>query len=165
MDPDLSAIEAGVAGALGVDTRRLEAMPEPGYAFDARRGQYSSVEVMKMFAGAAPPGEGKVIGITERDLFIPMLTFVFGQAQLGGRFAVVSLARLRQEFYGMPADPELFLGRATKEVVHELGHTLGLAHCAEKTCAMSLSTDIRQVDGKTAAYCGACASVARPVLR
>jgi archaemetzincin len=164
VDPDLSAIEAGIAGTLAVETKRLEALPEPGYAFDARRGQYSSVEVMKTFAGAAPPGNGKVIGITERDLFIPMLTFVFGQAQLGGRFAVVSLARLRQEFYGMPADRDVFLGRAMKEVVHELGHTLGLAHCSEKTCAMSLSTDIRQVDGKLAAYCGDCARLARPAL-
>lgn len=160
MDRDLSAIEEGAARALGVETRRLDPLPDPLYAYDARRAQYSSVEVMRAFAAAAPAGDSKVIGITERDLFIPMLTFVFGQAQLGGRFAVVSLARLRQEFYGMPPDRDVFLGRAMKEVAHELGHTFGLAHCPDKTCAMSLSTDIRQVDGKRAAYCATCASVA-----
>lgn len=161
MEEDLSAIQNGAARALRAETERLGGLPDPAYAFDAKRRQYSSVEVIKALVSAAPPGESKIIGITERDLFIPMLTFVFGQAQLGGRFAVVSLARLRQEFYGLPADRAVFLGRALTEVVHELGHTFGLAHCPDRTCAMSLSTDIRQVDAKRAAYCGDCESLVR----
>jgi archaemetzincin len=157
LDGDLCAIADGLAKLFKVEVKRLPPLPDPEYAFDPRRKQYGSVEVMRAFAAEAPGGDSKVIGITERDLFIPMLTFVFGQAQLGGRLALVSLARLRQEFYGLPPDPGVFTGRALKEVAHELGHTLGLSHCADKLCAMSLSTDIRQVDGKRAAYCQACA--------
>ena len=161
MEEEISAIEMGAARFLDAEIRRLEPLPEPGHAFDARRGQYSSVEVMRSFVASIPPGDGKVIGICDRDLFIPMLTFVFGQAQLGGRSAVVSLARLRQEFYGLPPDESVLIGRAVKEVVHELGHTYGLVHCPDRLCSMSVSTDVRQVDAKRAELCVSCAAVLR----
>ena len=88
-----------------------------------------------------------------------MLTFIFGQAQLGGRLALVSLARLRQEFYGLPSDRELLRERALKESLHELGHTFGLLHCREAACTMSLATGIRQLDAKGGGYCAGCAAL------
>jgi archaemetzincin len=163
MEEDISAIEMGTARLLNVEIRRLEPLPEPANAVDPRRRQYSSVEVMRAFAASAPAGDSKVVGIVERDLFIPMLTFVFGQAQLGGRLALVSLARLRQEFYGLPPDHTVLVGRAIKEVAHELGHTFGLVHCPDRLCSMSVSTDIRQVDGKRADFCRSCAAVVREI--
>jgi archaemetzincin len=103
------------------------------------------------------PGDaGKLLAVTERDLFVPVLTFVFGQAQLGGRAAVVSLARLRQEFYGLEPNRECFLERAAKEALHETGHLFGLVHCADRSCAMSLATNVRQIDTKQAAFCAPC---------
>ena len=78
--------------------------------------------------------------------------------------AVVSLARLRQEFYRLPADREIFLERAVKEALHESGHMFGLVHCADRTCAMSLSTGVRQIDGKSASFCGPCAARARKAV-
>lgn len=161
MENDLSRIQELARRTLGFELQLLDPLPDPEYAFDARRRQYSSIEVMRVFAGVAPAGDTKVVGITECDLFIPVLTFVFGQAQLGGRFAMVSLARLRQEFYGLPADRDVLCDRAVKEVAHELGHTFGLAHCPSLDCAMSLSTDIGQVDAKRAGYCDSCASALR----
>jgi archaemetzincin len=77
---------------------------------------------------------------------------------LGGRVAVVSLARLRQEFHGLPGNPHVLVQRALKEALHETGHTFGLVHCADGGCAMSLSTNIRQIDLKRAAFCAACAA-------
>ena len=125
-------------------------------AWDSRRLQYQSVLFMRTLASLPAGPAVRVLGITECDLFIPALTFVFGQAQLDGVLALVSVARLRQNFYGLPEDPELFRVRTRKEVAHELGHTLGLIHCPDRGCAMSLSTTIYQVDAKQDRFCGAC---------
>jgi archaemetzincin len=136
--------------------RRLPALAIPEGSFDAVRQQYQSVEVMKTVAQTAPRDTGRLLGVTELDLAIPMLTFLFGQAQLEGRVAVVSLCRLRQEFYGLPANDGLLRERAIKEMLHELGHTFGLTHCSEPQCAMSLATHIDLVDAKRERYCDRC---------
>ena len=117
--------------------------------------------VLEMLARMCPADALKLLAVTGRDLFIPVLTFVFGQAQLGGRVAVVSLARLRQEFYGLAPNREILLERAVKEALHETGHTFGLVHCADRSCAMSLATNVRQIDVKQAAFCASCAAQLR----
>jgi len=127
------------------------------FAFDAARGQYGSIPVLARLGRQCPRDALKLVALTGRDLFIPVLTFVYGHAQLGGRVAVVSLARLGQEFYGLPPDREIFLERAAKEALHETGHMFGLVHCTDRTCVMSLSTNIRQIDLKRAALCAECA--------
>jgi archaemetzincin len=129
---------------------------EPEGTFVPKREQHDSAATLKSVLAAAPPACGRVLGVTRKDLCTPVLSFVFGQAQLGGLGAVVSLARLRQEFYGMRPDPSLFLERACKEGVHEIGHTFGLTHCAKRECAMSLSTGIREVDFKSMGLCASC---------
>lgn len=128
------------------------------FAYDAGRKQYGSILVLEMLARGAPEDAHKLLAVTEHDLFIPVLTFVFGHAQLGGRVGVVSLARLRQEFYGLPANRDALLGRSVKEALHETGHMYGLVHCADRTCAMSLATNVRQIDMKRAAFCERCAA-------
>ena len=100
--------------------------------------------------------DARVLGVTEADMFIPVLTFVFGEAQLGGRAAVVSTYRLRNEVYGLQPDPRLLEERLLKEAMHELGHTFGLLHCHHTECVMQASTYAESVDLKPAAYCGSC---------
>ncbi len=151
----LQAVTARVETEFGGPVRSME-LGSIEFAYDAERKQYGSIPVLDMLLRQCPADASKLLAITESDLFIPVLTFVFGQAQLGGRVAVVSLARLRQEFYGMPPDREIFLGRAYKEVLHETGHLFGLVHCAERSCAMSLATTVRQIDMKDDAFCAAC---------
>lgn len=136
--------------------RRLPGLELPEGSYDARRAQYQSVEIMKAVARSRPNDAVRILGVTEVDLTIPMLTFVFGQAQLDGPVAVVSLCRLRQEFYGLPGEDGLLRERVVKEVLHELGHTFGLTHCANSTCAMSLATHINLVDKKEERYCADC---------
>jgi archaemetzincin len=131
-------------------------LPVPPDALDVRRQQHSSVAFMLAMARESTSDADRVIGITEYDLFIPMLTFVFGQAQLRGRLALVSMARLRQEFYGAAPDPELLRLRMLKEVGHELGHSVGLIHCADRECLMSLATSIQDVDRKGLDFCRSC---------
>jgi archaemetzincin len=152
---DHRMVSERVAAEFGVPVREME-MPAVDYAFDADRGQYGSIAVLETLLRLCPGDAGKLLAVTDRDLFVPVLTFVFGQAQLGGRTAVVSLARLRQEFYGLPPNREVLVGRAAKEALHETGHMFGLVHCAERSCAMSLATNIRQIDSKQAGFCAPC---------
>jgi archaemetzincin len=154
----LDEVEACIDVRLGSRTRRNPDVLDPLAALDGKRLQYSSFTLMRSLS-ALPrdPSVERVLGITECDLFIPALTFVFGQAQLGGPIALVSACRLRQEFYGMPDDDAVFRQRLRKEVVHELGHTSGLVHCKDFSCAMHLSTNIMQVDTKEDRFCAACA--------
>ena len=153
----LFAIESSLQQTFGFETCRMNALDEPRYAFDAGRRQFSSAQILKELV-RHNPGNSKILGITEVDLFIPTLSFVFGQAQLDGCAAIISLARLRQEFYRLPANPGLMMSRARKESIHELGHTLGLTHCPEPGCPMSISTGIRQVDMKGEVFCNTCAA-------
>ena len=152
----LEWIENAAAEWFPLPLRRLPPLSLPEAAYDRKRGQYQSVEIMKMLAQSAPPDATRVLGVTDVDLSIPMLTFLFGQANLDGPIAVVSLCRLHQEFYGLPENENLLRERAVKEVLHELGHTFGLAHCPDPKCAMSLATHIELVDGKEAQYCARC---------
>lgn len=145
-----------LAEHLALPVERLPALDEPPEAYEPRRNQYSSVVLMRALARLAGGGPGKVVGLTRRDLSIPMLTFLFGQSQLNGPVAVVSTARLDQAFYSLPENVPLLLERLRKEIIHETGHTFGLIHCPDPTCAMSLSTSIQQVDLKRDAYCSGC---------
>jgi archaemetzincin len=156
----LRVVEDCLFDTFGVPVRKIE-LPETDFAFDAKRRQYASTALLEMLARLRPRDARKLIGITEGDLYIPVLTFVFGHAQLGGRTALVSLARLRQEFYGLEPNREIFLERVRKEALHEAGHLFGLVHCTDPDCAMSLSTGVQQIDRKRAAYCASCAALLR----
>ena len=107
---------------------------------------------MKTLAGLPE----RTLGVTAVDLFVPVLSFVFGEAQLGGKAALVSICRLQQEFYGLPPDDEMLTGRLLKEAVHELGHTYGLRHCDDWQCAMSSSHAVEKIDAKTPELCTRC---------
>jgi archaemetzincin len=156
-DKALQWIEAATAEWFPLPIRRLPPVAIPEGAYDVRRDQYQSVEIMKMLAKLAPSGDrSRILGVTDVDLAIPMLSFLFGQAQFEGPVAVISLCRLHQEFYGLPMQENLLRERTVKEALHELGHTFGLVHCAEATCAMSLATHIELVDTKAEQYCARC---------
>ncbi len=149
-------IETALRESFGCGSTRLAPIPEPANALDVQRGQHSSVLILQELVRRYPAGAERLLGLTEFDLFIPMLSFVFGQAQLGGKVALVSLARLRQEFYGLTPDADVLRSRVGKEVVHEVGHTFGLVHCLDATCPMALSTTISHIDRKGSKPCAAC---------
>jgi archaemetzincin len=134
----------------------LPALFGPEVAFHAERQQYHSSEMLAHMQQARNWKCWRLLGVTPVDLYIPILTFVFGEAQLGGRLALVSTHRLRQEFYGLPPDPELLGQRLFKEAVHELGHTLELTHCRDYSCVMSASHVVEWIDIKDSTLCEAC---------
>ena len=131
------------------------------FAYDSLRGQCHSTAILKRLRKLPTAESWRVLGVTDADLFIPILTFVFGEAQLGpadATVAVASMYRLRQEFYGMPPDPETLSARLLKESLHELGHTFGLRHCSDYRCVMSSSPAVENIDLKLAQFCPSCAS-------
>lgn len=129
---------------------------DPEFAFHGERQQYHSSEMLQRMQGLVETDSWRVLGVTAVDLYIPILTFVFGEAQVGGPCAVVSTHRLRQEFYGLPEDRDLLFDRLLKEAVHEIGHTLDLMHCDDYSCAMAPSHAVEWIDLKESALCSSC---------
>ena len=125
-----------------------------GPAYDPERKQYLSSQLVAAL-GKAERGE-RIVGVADVDLYVPRLNFVFGEADMVSGTAIVSLCRLRQEYYGLAPDDNLFLDRATKEIVHELGHTFGLGHCPDNKCVMHFSNSLADTDLKRAHFCNMC---------
>jgi archaemetzincin len=132
------------------------AVLDPEFAFHGERQQYHSSEILARMQGCVTADCWRVLGVTGVDLYIPILTFVFGEAQMGGPCALLSLHRLRQEFYGLPEDYALLGERTLKEAVHELGHTLNLTHCDDYQCAMAPSHAVEWIDLKESSLCQPC---------
>ncbi len=133
------------------------------FARDAKRNQYHSSAILQAMLRFTEPG-ARLLAVTSLDLYVPVLTFVFGEAQLTGSCGVVSLHRLREEFYGLPARPELMRERLVKEAVHELGHTFGLRHCDDWRCVMTSSHGVERLDVKGAQFCVLCDRVVAGTL-
>lgn len=154
-----------VAGDIGDAFHRpVEFLPgqeTPPSAHDPSRGQFNSTTILQMLLTLIPGENDQIIGFTSMDLFIPIFTFVFGEAQLNGPAAVVSGARLQNEFYGLPPNAAIFHERLLKECIHELGHTVGLRHCLSDECVMRRSTYVENIDLKSAEFCPACLSYIR----
>jgi archaemetzincin len=123
-------------------------------AYNPEREQYLSSKLLVSLKKSER--EERVVGIADVDLYVPRLNFVFGEADIVSGTAIVSLYRLRQEYYGLAPDDALFLERATKEIVHELGHTFGLGHCPNNICVMHFSNSLADTDLKDAHFCTKC---------
>ena len=126
-------------------------------AYNSKRKQYLSTTILSAIS-ASEEGE-RALGIVDVDLYVPSLNFVFGEADMGSGVAIISLFRLSQERYALPPNRELFLERAVKEAIHELGHTYGLGHCTNEKCIMYFSNSLMDTDRKQAAFCNKCRQI------
>ncbi|HET7440388.1 MAG TPA: archaemetzincin family Zn-dependent metalloprotease [Terriglobales bacterium] len=147
-----------LADTFGVPCAVLPFRLNPEFAFHSERQQYHSTELLQQMQNHLNAESWRVLGVTGVDLYIPILTFVFGEAQMGGPCAVVSVNRLTQEFYGLPGDADLLRERLLKEAVHEIGHTLQLTHCDDYRCAMAPSHAVEWIDLKESTLCPGCHS-------
>ncbi len=152
----LEALRAPLARHFRRPCQVADAQLEPAFALHPEREQYHSTELITRLESFRRPDTWRLVGVAAVDLYIPILTFVFGEAQMQGSCAVISSFRLRQEFYGLPADAALTHERLLKEAVHEVGHTLRLTHCASYECAMSASHSVELIDLKSAQFCAGC---------
>ena len=124
--------------------------------YDPSRRQYDGNKLIKEIDSIYGIDDQKTLGLFNVDLFIPILTYIFGQAFLGGRTGIASIYRLGNESYGIQSDPHVLVERFRKEVIHELGHTFGLIHCRNINCVMRSSTYVEDIDQKDSKLCNSC---------
>lgn len=152
----LAPLAAKLAQVFGLPTTLHLPSFDPELAFDSSRGQYNSRILLAQLLHDKPQGATRILGVTAVDLFIPVLTYVFGEAQLDGPAAVVSAYRLDSQIYGLPPNRSLLFERLSKEAIHELGHTYHLIHCRRHPCVMISSTYVEDIDQKSDRFCAVC---------
>jgi archaemetzincin len=152
-DDILSAIARAIKLIYKIDVRVSTPKEIPKEAYNPLRQQYLAVKVIEFLSKNF---EENILAVTDKDLYAKDLSFVFGQAQFGGRIAIISIFRLDPMFYKKPFDQKLLIDRAVKEAIHEIGHTLKLDHCPNSKCVMNFSNTIFDVDKKGKNLCNMC---------
>ena len=136
-------------------TRIETLLADVSFAYDSSRDQYHSTAILDRLAGLIPPNSLKILAVVQVDLFIPILTHVYGEAQLGGKASVISTLRLGEGISEMRID-DTFGDRVAKEAIHELGHTFNLRHCKDENCIMHYCRNEHDVDRKSDQLCRYC---------
>ena len=139
----------------GCRTAIIPLLKDLDFALDDERRQYHSTPILEMLAGKVPSNALKVLGIARVDLFIPILTYVYGEAQLGGKACIISTYRLKEGLRAL-SSTSVYHGRVVKEALHELGHTFNLRHCRDQSCLMHYCRSTRDVDLKSDQLCRYC---------
>ena len=146
-------LNLGLSKTFGLPCRSGRSLPHPSFALDAQRQQYLADAAL----GRVDPGESAcALAVADLDLYVVRLHFVFGLAEPVNRRAIIALPRLRQTYYRLPDDKELFRQRVLKEAVHELGHVFGLGHCDDRRCVMAFSNSLADTDFKSPDFCSRC---------
>ena len=156
---DLKRLEEAIKKAFNIEAVISNSKIDISDAYDHQRNQYHSSKILIKLKEIKSEEAVKILGVTELDLFIPILTFVFGEAQFKGDISVISTLRLGNQFYGLPEDRKLLTERICKEAVHELGHNFGLLHCDDYRCVMKSSTYVEDIDIKSIGLCPACKEI------
>jgi archaemetzincin len=156
IDPEIpSRLRERLATIFSEGVAMAKKIPLSADALNGARSQYDAEMVLESLSLAEEPRRyDRALGIVNADLYVPGMNFVFGLA--GRRNAIISLHRLRQSFYHLPEDPDLFINRVLVEAVHELGHTYGLGHCNDPKCVMHFSNTISDTDRKGPGFCTSC---------
>ncbi|MBI5572672.1 MAG: archaemetzincin family Zn-dependent metalloprotease [Desulfomonile tiedjei] len=155
--PDvIRVVSDSLQGILRVPVDVEEETIIPQDAFMEGRNQYNAMTVIKFLANDRPHKSLKVLGVTQKDLCNPILTYVFGEAYMGGSAAVMSCHRLYTDQTGEPVSREQFLDRVVKVALHEIGHTFNIAHCHTDRCVMRASNSLMDLDSKLNYLCPYC---------
>lgn len=151
----LKPISREIERVFGFHTHVMSLLEDVNFALDPARDQYHSTLILEKLENIAPAETVRITAITDVDLFIPILTFVYGEAQLGGKACIISTHRLNEGISPL-STPEIFQLRIVKEVIHELGHTFKLRHCPDHTCIMHYCRTVEDVDRKSDQLCRYC---------
>ena len=151
----VEAVAREIERAFGFATETATALEDLSFALDQNRQQYHSTMILEQLAARMPDHCIRILAITQVDLFIPILTHVYGEAQLGGAASIVSSFRLNESGSALNISSR-FMDRIVKEAIHELGHTFNLRHCPEHTCIMHYCRNEEDVDRKSDELCRYC---------
>jgi archaemetzincin len=124
--------------------------------YDPARRQYNGTLLLTKIDASFATVFDKTVGLFNVDLFIPILTYIFGQAYLNGRAGIVSSFRLSNDRYGIRSDEKVLADRLRKEIIHELGHMFGLVHCHDPVCVMRSGNYVEDIDQKSHKLCTRC---------
>jgi len=149
-------IAAHISGYLDLQANLLEPMKTPTYALDRQRLQYNVGHILQRLESRLFTSVDKVIGILDVDLFVPVFTHVFGEARQGGRVALISIFRLRENSMDTISDSAIALERAAKVALHELCHLYDLTHCESRQCLMHFSGSLSDLDQGSFNLCRYC---------
>jgi len=152
----LKGIDTDVQSTYQIQTERLPNQPMPEEAYDPRRGQHNCYPILKFLNNLKPEHAVKILGVTDVDLFIPILTHVFGEAELGGQATIISTYRLAKGTGGDELPLDQIVERTTKIAVHELAHTFRLPHCKENGCLMGSFPALKNIDNMKIQFCRYC---------
>ncbi len=157
IDPDvLRHLRAALSKFLLLPVRILRPQPLPLKTYHVNRHQYDATQLLEFLLDGVKTDAFRILGITAQDLFIPILTFVFGDAQVNGKAAIISLFRPRGDAGGAMPSRQVLMRRLLKLSLHELGHTFGLKHCRESNCLMKFSSNLEKLDRRPLALCDYC---------
>ncbi len=149
-------ISEDISRSFHYPVRVLESNPDLSEYYSPGRRQYDANSILRVVSGMTAENAVKKVGLLKVDLFIPILTYLFGQAVLNGDTAIASIYRLRNELYGLKQNYMLQIERLRKVTIHELGHTFGLIHCLNPSCVMRSSTYVEDIDQKGIHFCAGC---------
>jgi archaemetzincin len=153
--PILDRMRSEINRVFQYNTVILPLNQDLSFSYDVSRMQYHSTAIMEKMTPQIPSQAIKAIAIVEVDLFIPILTHVYGEAQMGGKMCIVSTYRLKDELPHLDGNP-VYCNRVVKESIHELGHTFNLRHCPDQTCIMHYCRTLMDVDRKSDQLCRYC---------
>jgi archaemetzincin len=157
IDPDiLRTLRTALSKFLLLPVRVLHPQPMPQHTYHLIRHQYNAVQLLEFLLDQKENQAFRILGVTAADLYIPIFTFIFGEAQLSGKTAIISVFRPRGDAGGPAPLRQIFLTRLLKLSLHELGHTFGLKHCLEDGCLMAFSSNLEKLDQQKLALCQYC---------
>lgn len=155
-DKALAELKSHLQNVFGLDVEVTSHSVDLSFAYNERRKQYSGEEILRKAEKNKRNSHEKWLLIADVDLYSDGLNFIFGLANLYSGVSIISLIRLRQQFYGKPENEKLFIERLKKEATHELGHLFYLGHCMDKKCVMHFSNSLYDTDVKSAYFCERC---------
>lgn len=160
----LKALAAHLLGYLNLEVDILPPLEDPVYALNQKRLQYDAGVILKAMESEPFQDYAKIIGVLDADIFVPILTHVFGEARQGGRCALVSVYRLKRNSDGSAPPLSLILERGAKVAMHELGHLFDLHHCTDRKCLMHFSGGLEDLDEAPLYFCRYCSVFLRDAL-